>query len=122
MHGCSLLRLLRILLHNDSLTVSPIGLHSKRTGQRIAAEQRQPNGQNYCNEFSGETEHVRSMAKLATSVKRKLTPPNDNYRLGAFAALAVFFGAGAGAIEGAAERADKRSTSLRILPSEARCK
>ena len=60
---------MRDLLRNCDMTVTINGLHDNRSSQRVAAEQRQPYGYQYCNKFSEGAEHLRSLAKLATSVK-----------------------------------------------------
>jgi hypothetical protein len=44
------------------------GLHACRSRQRVSAEQRQPDGQKYCNEFSGHAQHGNSFAKNSLDV------------------------------------------------------
>lgn len=67
LHGRSAVQL--ILLRSDGMTVAAHRLHGDRNGQRIAAEERQPDGQDHCDKFSGGAEHGRSLAKAGGSVK-----------------------------------------------------
>ena len=70
MHGRSLLMRLSILSRDNGLAVSAIGRHGNRIGQRVSAEQRQPNGQNYCTKFSERTKHGLILAKNRIDVKQ----------------------------------------------------
>lgn len=44
---------LALLLCNGRMAVAARRSHGDRSGQRAAAEERQPDGQNHCNQFSG---------------------------------------------------------------------
>lgn len=67
LHGRSAVQL--ILLHSGGMTVTTHSLHGDRNSQHIAAEERQPDGQDHCNKFWGGAEHGHSLAKLGGSVK-----------------------------------------------------
>lgn len=55
-------RVLHMLLADGSLVrVMFALLHRDRNGQRVAAEQRQPDGKQYGDQFSVWTKHVRSL-------------------------------------------------------------
>lgn len=58
-------------LRNCRMAITAGRLHRNRSSQSAAAEQRQPNGQNYCNELSDRSEHGRSLAKFGPVVKPK---------------------------------------------------
>lgn len=68
-HGRSAALVRLALLRDSGMTVAGHRLHGDRNSQRIAAEQRQPDGQNHCNKFSKGARHVRSLAKSVDSVK-----------------------------------------------------
>ena len=53
LYGRSAVRLRLVLLHNGRRAAASHRLHGDRSRQRIAAEQRQPDGQDQCNKFSG---------------------------------------------------------------------
>lgn len=69
LHGRSTALVRFTLLRDSGMTVAGHRLHDDRNSQRIAAEQRQPDGQNHCNKFSNGARHVRSLAKSGDSVK-----------------------------------------------------
>ena len=52
LYGRSTVRLRLVLLHNGRMAAASHRLHDDRSSQRIAAEQRQPDGQDHCNKFS----------------------------------------------------------------------
>jgi len=64
----------RALLRNSRMTIAVHRLHGDRNSQRIAAEKRQPDGQNHCNKFSGGAQHGRSLANSCGSVKYQHFP------------------------------------------------
>lgn len=69
LHGRSTALVRFALLRDSGMTVAGHRLHGDRNSQRIAAEQRQPDGQNHCNKFSNGARHMRSLAKSGDSVK-----------------------------------------------------
>ena len=62
--GWRLVRVMHALLRHGGMATSALRTHGNRFGQRIAAEQRQPDGQKYGNKFSDRTEHVSRVAKI----------------------------------------------------------
>lgn len=52
LRGRCAVRLGTSLLRNGGMAVAARRLHGDRNGQRIAAEERQPDGQHHCDEFS----------------------------------------------------------------------
>jgi len=75
------------LLRCGGMAVCACRLHGDRHGERITAEHRQPDGQDHCNEFSGDTEHGRSLAKAESSVKYPTYAGSDMIRRTKFAQL-----------------------------------
>lgn len=67
LRGRSAVRL--ALLRHSGMAVTVHRLHSDRNGQCIAAEERQPDGQDHCDKFSGSAKHGCSLAKAGSSVK-----------------------------------------------------
>lgn len=59
-----------VLLDDGRMAITTHRLHGNRHGQRVATEQRQPDGYEYRNKFSDEM-HVHSLAKLGSCVKYK---------------------------------------------------
>ena len=59
-----------VRLSSRRMAVSTRNLHRNRSSQGTTAEQRQPNGQNYCYKFCNGTQHKHSMAKFDPAVKR----------------------------------------------------
>jgi hypothetical protein len=67
-----LMRVMCVRLHDiglfdagqHNMAVTTMGLHGNRSSQRVAAEQRQPNGQQHSNELSEWAIHIYSLAKL----------------------------------------------------------
>lgn len=69
LHGRSAVRVWLTLLRNGGMAVTAHRLHGDRNSQRVAAEERQPDGQNHCDKFSKSVRHMDSLAKLGSSVK-----------------------------------------------------
>lgn len=69
LHGRSTAFVRLVLLRDSGMAVAGHRLHGDRNSQRIAAEQRQPDGQNHCDKFSNGAMHVRSLAKSSDLVK-----------------------------------------------------
>ena len=67
LHGLSAVQL--TLMRGGRMAVAAHRLHGGRNGQRVAAEERQPDGQDHCDKFSESTEHGHSLAKSGTPVK-----------------------------------------------------
>ncbi|OGS93923.1 MAG: hypothetical protein A3H31_01165 [Gallionellales bacterium RIFCSPLOWO2_02_FULL_57_47] len=68
----SVMQLMLVLLDSDSMAIAAHRLHSNRNSQRVAAEQRQPDGYKYRNKFFNGTRHVCSLAKFGNPVKCKI--------------------------------------------------
>ena len=67
-----------LAFHGNNIMVSSAHrLHRNRNSQRVAAEQRQPDGYNDRNEFSDGTWHMRSLAKLGSPVKYQTRDQSD---------------------------------------------
>lgn len=69
LHDRSAVRVWLTLLRNGGMAITAHRLHGDRNGQRVAAEERQPDGQNHRDKFSKSVQHMGSFAKLGSSVK-----------------------------------------------------
>jgi len=78
LHGRSAVLVRLAPLRDGRMAITGHRLHGNRNSQRIAAEQRQPDGQNHCNKFSNGARHVRSLAKSGDPVKYKGDRNSEN--------------------------------------------
>lgn len=69
LHDRSAVRVWLTLLRNGGMAVAAHRLHGGRNGQRVAAKERQPDGQSHCDKFSKSVRHTISLAKPGSSVK-----------------------------------------------------
>ena len=72
LHRLDIVHVMLVLLDNGRMAITTHCLHGNRHGQRVATEQRQPDGYGYRNKFSDEMQHVHSLAKLDSPVKCKV--------------------------------------------------
>lgn len=77
LHSLSMMRARLFFLGNNGMISDVQRLHRNRNSQRVAAEQRQPDGYNDRNEFSDGTWHMRSLAKLGSPVKYQTRDQSD---------------------------------------------
>ena len=56
--------MMRALLRRSGMAIPAFRMHGDGLGQGIAAEQRQPDGQEHCNKFSDGVRHARRVAKF----------------------------------------------------------
>ncbi len=69
LRGSSVVQLMLVLLGSGKMTIATHRLHDNRNSQRVATEQRQPNGQKHCNKFSERMKHGYRMANFISFVK-----------------------------------------------------
>lgn len=67
----SVVHAIPVLPGSSRMAIAAHRLHGNRNSQRVATEQRQPDGYKYRNKFSDGTRHMRSLAKPGRPVKCK---------------------------------------------------